>query len=517
VKVEDPNPNAEKRRTTGIPSTSTVGSDSGLGIRPAFGTRSSEFQFSTPGLSSQLAITIQTGMREIWAHKFRSLLTMLGIILGVSSLVAMSALVAGMEKGAKEALVAIGGLEKVRVEAQAIPTEQRYLSEQAVGITINDVFALQKSAPLVRQLSPEMRLPVTVSANGKSFRPWYCGGVWPVALDMNEHVIEYGRMFNDLDEEMARSVCVIGTATRDELWGDPEKTGKEVIPIGETIYLNGVPFTVIGMFQHYESEQDRKARELAKAQGPKAASKVSRNRGGGNNRRGGGFVFYLKNATVYIPLNTAWMKFRSGASQVAIWSGGGGRTVTGTTGDPRLSSLEIKIAGLDLLPESLQQIRNILMTTHKGIEDFTFRTQEDWAEQINTFIHNARLSGGLIAGISLLVGGIGIMNIMLASISERVREIGIRKSVGAGTGDIFIQILVESLVIAILGGLTGLATSFGLVQMLSSVAPTDNTPIITITALSVAFGFSVLVGILAGIFPAIKAAKLNPIQALRYE
>jgi len=127
------------------------------------------------------------------------------------------------------------------------------------------------------------------------------------------------------------------------------------------------------------------------------------------------------------------------------------------------------------------------------------------------------LSGGLIAGISLLVGGIGIMNIMLASISERVREIGIRKSVGAATSDIFIQILVESVVIAILGGLVGLVTSFGLVDLISSFSPTENAPIVTVTALAVAFGFSVLVGVLAGIFPAVKAARLNPIQALRYE
>jgi len=116
-----------------------------------------------------------------------------------------------------------------------------------------------------------------------------------------------------------------------------------------------------------------------------------------------------------------------------------------------------------------------------------------------------------------LVGGIGIMNIMLASISERVREIGIRKSVGAATSDIFIQILVESVVIAILGGLAGVAVSFALVQMLSSFSPTENAPIITGVAMFVAFGFSVLVGVLAGIFPAIKAARLNPIQALRYE
>src|SRR5690349_24521222 len=122
--------------------------------------------------SSQFGITIQTGLREIWAHKFRSVLTMLGIILGVSSLVAMSALVAGMEKGAKEALIAIGGLEKVRIEPQGIPIEQRHLSDQAVGITLNDVQALEQCAPLAMDFSPEMRLSATLSANGKVFRPW---------------------------------------------------------------------------------------------------------------------------------------------------------------------------------------------------------------------------------------------------------------------------------------------------------------------------------------------------------
>src|SRR4051812_16895412 len=208
-------------------------------------------------LLSQLGITILAGMREIWAHKFRSLLTMLGIILGVSSLVAMSALVKGMERGAKEALIAIGGLEKVRIDPQELPIEQRHLTEQAVGITINDVFALQESAPLITRISPQMRIFGAVTANGKTFRPWLLSGAWPVALELGEHVIEHGRMFNEVDDEMARNVCVIGTATRDQLWGAPEKIGHEIIPLGETIFINHVPFVIIGMFQHYESEQER--------------------------------------------------------------------------------------------------------------------------------------------------------------------------------------------------------------------------------------------------------------------
>ena len=157
------------------------------------------------------------------------------------------------------------------------------------------------------------------------------------------------------------------------------------------------------------------------------------------------------------------------------------------------------------------------MHTHKGIEDFSFNTQENWSENITTAIRNARLSGGIIAAISLLVGGVGIMNIMLASITERVREIGVRKAVGATFVDIFIQILVESIVIAAIGGVAGLLASNGLVRLLALLSPGDNTPVITVEAMLLAFGFSVCVGILAGIFPGLKAARLNPIQALRYE
>ena len=446
------------------------------------------------------------GFKEIWAHKFRSLLTMLGIILGVSSLVAFTALVKGMENGMREALIAIGGLEKIRIEQQEVPSQQQHLADQAIGLTVADLHALKASAPLITTLAPEMRAPrnTRVTRGGRPTEWANVIGTWPGALEVNQHTIEYGRMFNEVDDESARSVCVIGTNIRDQLFGSEEEVGREIVPIGESINIGGEPFVIVGMFQRYESEMEKKRREYMKTQPPVEQTGPARSRGWGGRGRGGDGFFRWKNNTVYIPLNTMYLKFRSAVG-------------TNNSPDPRLDVINIRVANIDVLEPGMQQAKNVLMHSHKGIEDFSFQTQENMSENITTAIRNARVSGGIIAIISLLVGGIGIVNIMLASITERIREIGIRKAIGASNANIFIQILVESVVIALLGGLAGLASSYGFVEILSALSPVDNTPEITPTAMMVAFSSSALVGIIAGIIPALKAAKLDPIQALRYE
>jgi len=454
-----------------------------------------------------LANAIAIGFKEIWAHRFRSLLTMLGIILGVSSLVSMSAMVQGMENGLREALEEAGGLKTIRIEYEDdLPLHQRHRFAEATGVTLHDVYALQRSAPLVRRVTPLIevwgfRRAARATYRDRRAKPFKFAGTWPDILQLEQHEIAHGRMFNEIDDAEARSVCVIGTEIRDDLFGSPEELGREVIPLGKTINVNGQPLTIIGMFKHYQSESFRKKKEALAREN---AALVAAGKEPKTPRLRDDIIFRIKNDSIYIPLNTMLLKFRTDANARA-------------GADARLTTLKMEIDDATLLEPALQQAYNVLMFTHNGLEDFQFRTREDDAGQIRTAIKDARTSGGIIAAISLLVGGIGIMNIMLASISERVREIGLRKAVGATTADVFIQILVESAVIAMLGGIAGLFASAGLVDLLREITPEANDPVLSPFAMALAFACSVAIGVLAGLIPAIKASRLHPIQALRYD
>ena len=307
---------------------------------------------------------ILIGLKDIWSHKFRTLLTMFGIVLGVSSLVAMAAVITGMEKGMKESMIAMGGLDKIRIDDEDVPTWQDHLKNQAPGRLIKDVEALKASAPLIRTISPEMRLDwraTRVTRQGRSASTSEIVGVWPAVLDMNLYEVEHGRFFCDLDEEFANSVCVIGTGVRDQLFGSPEEKGTEIVPIGEVLQVGGQPFTIVGMFKHYESEQERKLKELAKKQAKENEGGVKRQRGWSGAKKWGD-AFWRKNNVVYMPLNTAWIKFRAASNE-------------DQTPDPRLTDIDIKIADLDLLEPALQQARNVMLVTHNGINDFEFDTQ----------------------------------------------------------------------------------------------------------------------------------------------
>jgi putative ABC transport system permease protein len=429
-------------------------------------------------------VAISIGLREISAHKFRTCLSMLGIVLGVSSLIATMALTRGIEDGTRKFMQQMGGLEFVSIVNKE-PTSKKFeFANLSPGRTLRDAEALKQSANFLSHVSPEIFLSTAVATDGGGNPDRrMVRGVYPDHFVIGMHQIRAGRFLTPLDLERGSRSAVLGDSVAKQLWPD---TPAELV-VGKTILIDSRPFVVVGVLALYEMEEQARAR--------KSGRSVSRRYD----------PFRQKNETVLIPFNTMFHELRSGVFPLD------------SLDTMKLETLTVRVNDLDHFQQALEQIRSILDITHRGVDDYDLETRQDWFDRMESSVRAARLSGGLISAISLVVGGIGIMNIMLASISERVREIGIRLAVGARQRDIFWQILIESVLVSFLGGLLGILASLGLIEILKSISPTENIPVLTLDAIFLAVGFAIAAGLFSGLYPAAKASSIDPITALRYE
>ncbi|MDB6128659.1 MAG: hypothetical protein JWM35_2555 [Verrucomicrobia bacterium] len=408
---------------------------------------------------------IRNGLREILAHPVRSLLTMVGLICGAASLIAMIGMVQGMLSGWRAFLYETGGLEKIGSEWARPPEYQKHLAGISPGRTARDVQAIQRNVPGVTHFSPEFALDqyggTEVQRNGRRSPDNLVYGVVPDVLVINRYEMDRGRFVTDLDGERGRSVAVIGSQVARDLFSPSED------PLGQTIKVGGQAFKVVGIFKEYEFMQ------------------------GGRN------VVVWKNRVVCLPLQTALKRF-NGGSQKLTW-------------------LNFRADEVEHLDEIVDALQNTLVIMHRGVLDFVLETQEEKAIAYERTERSLKLSMGGVAGISLFVGGIVVMNIMLASIKERIREIGVRKALGARRRDIFAQLMAEAFTISALGGILGVTAGIGLVKLLAWLLPGQPPPVLLTSAVALGFAASVITGLIAGIYPAIVAARCDPIEALQYE
>ncbi len=425
----------------------------------------------------RIRAAVVNGFRELQANKVRSLLSMSGIILGVASLVAMVTVVQGMVGNFRQFVDAMGGIEKITVEKQALPKEQEHLAELSEGLTMRDVEQIKATIPIVRYVSPEARVGFEklVWEGREVFT--MVNGVSPDYLPVAKRWVDpsQGRFISDLDILHKTDVCVLGSSIANDLFPP------NVDPLGKVIRVKGKRFTVIGLLNNIE------------AQGMEVRS-------AGGKGKGGGGMWRWRNSGVYIPISTATAKFN---------------------GNDRLSGLGLQVASGDDLNFAVEQVERTLLQTHNGLKDFAISTNEQTLTDFRKTETAFKLSLGGVAGISLFVGGIGIMNVMLASINERIREIGVRKAVGARGSDLFLQFLSEAAAISVLGGLIGLAVSMGIVWIMNYVlmqaVPTGVVAKFDWIIMLQGLSFSVVVGLVAGVYPAVRAANLDPIEALRHE
>ena len=397
--------------------------------------------------------TIKVALRALRRNKMRSILTALGIIIGVGAVIAMVSIGNGA-KSQVEAQVASLGENVITVFPGSFTSGAMRGGWGSVStLSLDDADAIQREVANVVGVSPEVRDRAQVLANGLNWNTMIMGES-PDYASIRSWALNEGAMFTDQDVRSVAKVAVLGKTVVDQLFPDGD-------PLGQTIRIRDIPFKVVGVL----------------------ASK--------------GFNLFGQDQddTVVIP-------YTSHLKRVSR--------------HPNIGSILVQAASAKAIDKVEQDITDLLMQRRKGRDqDFTVRSQVEIAQAATATSETMTMLLGAIAGVSLIVGGIGIMNIMLVSVTERTREIGIRLAVGAHGRDVLLQFLIEAVILSSLGGVIGVVIGIGSSELVSY--RTGWPVAVSSTSVAVAVLFSAAVGVFFGFYPARKAAQLDPIEALRYE
>ncbi len=406
----------------------------------------------------KLTESIIDGLIDIRSHIGRTLLQVFGIILGVASVVATNSMISGGQQKSLDFYEEIGGLRKLVVTNHSISKIEKTALELAgEGLVFDDLEPLTQSE-YIERIEPGLGRRLELSFR-RFKKQWFVEGVTPNYPEVFNFHVHRGRFINNNDLKNRTRVVVLGTAVARRMFGTAD-------PIGKTVYIDGHGCSVVGIMEEKYFE----------------FNEFSKN------------VLEWMNEKVFIPVTTLAFSF---------------------VGTQQLSSLNIQIADIDKNEQAKEDITRILRRNHRGIEDFKIYDRKERIEQHRQESLAFSILFSTTGAIALVVGGIVIMNILLASFYERIREVGIRKALGATWIDVIAQFLVESVVITIIGGFIGLILGIFLVKVIHQL--TGQSYPIPAGSLILAFVFSVSVGIIFGFYPAVKAARLNPVEALRYE